>query len=84
MRIHIRDRGPGLPEEWIERVFEPFARPEAARTREQGGAGLGLAIARTCVEGLGGRIEARNRRRGGLSITIELGTIVNATEEPSP
>ena len=76
--IEVRDQGPGIPEEWLERIFEPFSRPERARTREGGGAGLGLAIARTCVEGLGGRISARNRIEGGL--TVEL--VVRAMLKP--
>ena len=54
--VGVLDRGPGLPEGWAERVFEPFARPEEARTREGGGAGLGLAIVKTCAESLGGRV----------------------------
>lgn len=75
--IQVRDHGPGIPEEWIEKVFEPFSRPERARTREAGGAGLGLAIARTCVEGLGGRIRARNRTGGGLVVELEITTKLN-------
>ena len=70
--IEVRDRGPGIPEDWLERIFEPFTRPEKARTREAGGAGLGLAIAQTCVEGMGGRIRAENRSGGGLTVRLEL------------
>lgn len=68
--IGVLDRGPGLPEGWSERVFEPFARPEAARTREGGGAGLGLAIVKTCAESLGGRVFCRNRETGGLEVVL--------------
>ncbi|GHC67642.1 sensor histidine kinase [Roseibacillus persicicus] len=68
--IGVLDRGPGLPEGWSERVFEPFARPEAARTREGGGAGLGLAIVKTCAESLGGRVFCRNRQTGGLEVVL--------------
>jgi two-component system sensor histidine kinase CpxA len=78
--IEVNDRGPGIPEDWIERIFEPFARPERARTREGGGAGLGLAIAKTCMEGLGGRIRAENREDGGLSVRLELRAMVNHGE----
>ena len=53
-----------------EKIFEPFARPERARTRERGGAGLGLAIARTCVEGLGGSIRGWNREGGGFAVEL--------------
>lgn len=70
--LEVRDRGPGIPEEWLERVFEPFSRPEKARTREAGGAGLGLAIAKTCVEGMGGRIRVENRDGGGLTVRLEM------------
>lgn len=68
--IGVLDRGPGLPEGWMERVFEPFARPEEARTREGGGAGLGLAIVKTCAESLGGRVFCRNRETGGLEVVL--------------
>lgn len=70
--IGVLDRGPGLPEEWTERVFEPFARPDAARTREGGGAGLGLAIVKTCMDSLGGRVFCRNRQTGGLEVVLVL------------
>ena len=70
--LEVRDRGPGIPEEWLERVFEPFSRPEKARTREAGGAGLGLAIAKTCVEVMGGRRRVENRDEGGLTVRLEM------------
>lgn len=68
--IGVLDRGPGLPDGWAERVFEPFARPEEARTREGGGAGLGLAIVKTCAESLSGRVFCRNRETGGLEVVL--------------
>lgn len=70
--IRVADRGPGLPEGELREVFAPFYRPEAARTRETGGAGLGLAIVKTCVEACGGTVEARNREAGGLEVTVSL------------
>lgn len=80
LSICVEDEGPGIAEEWLEKVFEPFSRPERARTREGGGAGLGLAIAKTCVEGLGGEINARNRRSGGLIVELLFRTKVNGGE----
>jgi two-component system sensor histidine kinase CpxA len=78
--IQVNDRGPGIPEAWIEKIFEPFSRPERARTREGGGAGLGLAIAKTCVEGLRGRIRAWNRVEGGLAVEIAIRAKLNDGE----
>lgn len=68
--ITIEDRGPGLPQEWIEKIFEPFARPDGARTRESGGAGLGMTIAKTCIESVGGIITCSNRQSGGLRVIL--------------
>ena len=68
--ISIEDRGPGLPQEWIEKIFEPFARPDGARTRESGGTGLGMAIAKTCIESVGGIITCTNRQSGGLRVIL--------------
>ena len=64
VRVTIEDTGEGLPAGSAQRVFERFWRGDRARTREKGGAGLGLAIARQIVESWGGRIEARNWSEG--------------------
>lgn len=83
LRLEVRDRGPGLAPEWLERIFEPFARPERARTREGGGAGLGLAIARTCMLALGGHITARNEEGGGLCVKLVLPSYLLKRDEQS-
>jgi signal transduction histidine kinase len=70
--IAIEDEGPGIPEIELERVFRPFYRLEASRNRDSGGAGLGLAIARSVVRGNGGDINLVNRGEGGLRATITL------------
>ena len=70
--IVVDDDGPGIPEADFDRVFEPFLRLEASRSRETGGVGLGLAIARSIVRGHGGDIELTNRAEGGLRATIRL------------
>ena len=72
LRVVIEDEGPGIPEVDLERVFEPFVRLEASRSRDTGGTGLGLAIARTIVRGHGGDIRLENREGGGLRATIAL------------
>ena len=63
--IEVLDDGPGIDEADSERVFERFYRPDAARTSDDGGAGLGLAIARWIVELHGGTIRAESRRPHG-------------------
>ena len=70
--VAVKDRGPGVPEASIQRLFEPFYRPEAARNRGSGGVGLGLAIVKTCVQACGGTVHAENRSPRGFSITLEL------------
>jgi two-component system, OmpR family, sensor histidine kinase CpxA len=70
--LTVADCGPGLPPTELEEVFQPFYRPEAARTRETGGAGLGLAIVRSCVEACHGTVDCRNRQPHGLKLIVRL------------
>ena len=72
VRVVIEDEGPGIPEDDLERVFEPFVRLEASRSRDTGGSGLGLAIARSIVRGHGGDVHLENRAEGGLRATVAL------------
>lgn len=68
--VVIGDAGPGIPDEHLARVFDPFYRIEEARDRESGGVGLGLAIVKTCVEVMGGKVHCRNRRPRGLEVAL--------------
>ncbi|HLH32023.1 MAG TPA: HAMP domain-containing sensor histidine kinase [Terriglobia bacterium] len=70
--ITVADSGPGVPENALEKIFEPFFRIDKSRDRKTGGTGLGLAIVRTCVEACQGSIECRNRKPSGLSVTLRL------------
>jgi two-component system OmpR family sensor kinase len=70
--LEIDDDGPGIPEALQTRVFEPFFRTEASRNRDTGGIGLGLATVRSIVMDHGGTIEVRNRKEGGLRVTVSL------------
>lgn len=70
--ILVCDRGPGIPENQLEYVFEPFARLEESRSAETGGTGLGLAIARSIARNHGGDILLRNRAGGGLEARLIL------------
>ncbi len=71
-RVTVADRGPGIPEAELERMFEPFERHEPSRSRSTGGLGLGLAIARSIALAHGGSITAQNRPGGGLAVTVDL------------
>lgn len=70
--VRIRDHGPGLAAEELERVFEPFYRTESSRSRETGGTGLGLAIARNLLRVQGGDVTLANAPDGGLVATVTL------------
>lgn len=70
--LTLADRGPGIPQALMERVFEPFFRVDPARAAPIPGAGLGLAIAREIVTGNGGRLELANRPGGGLIQRVSL------------
>jgi signal transduction histidine kinase len=70
--IRVRDRGPGIPDSEIEKVFEPFYRLEGSRSRETGGTGLGLSIAHNIAQAHGGNVRLRNREDGGLEAILTL------------
>ena len=72
IEIIVDDEGPGIPEDELVRVFQPFHRVEESRSRETGGIGLGLAIALTVVQAHGGRLALSNRPGGGLRACITL------------
>ena len=70
--IRVRDEGPGIPPEELERVFEPFYRVESSRNRDTGGTGLGLSIARDVAQAHGGSLIAQNLPQGGLEALLVL------------
>lgn len=71
-RVIVEDEGPGIPDKDLELVFEPFRRLEGSRSRETGGHGLGLTIARSIARNHGGDIVLENRRAGGLRATLSI------------
>ncbi len=68
----IADHGPGIPQADLDRIFEPFYRPEQSRSRKLGGMGLGLAIVKSGIETCGGTVSCRNRQPHGLEVTIRI------------
>ncbi len=72
VRVVVADRGPGIPEAELEHVFEPFYRLEGSRSRQTGGSGLGLSIARNIARAHGGELTLHNRPGGGLEAVLVL------------
>jgi PAS domain S-box-containing protein len=71
--IRIEDSGPGVPAEFLPRIFERFSQADGSSTRKHGGLGLGLAIVRHLIELHGGTVSARNRdENGGAVLTVSL------------
>jgi two-component system sensor histidine kinase CpxA len=76
-QIQVSDRGPGVPEEALDKLFIPFYRVGDARDRQSGGSGIGLAIAERSIKLHQGTIKANNRPEGGLQMTIRLPVSAN-------
>ncbi|MBN3766048.1 ATP-binding protein [Burkholderia sp. Ac-20365] len=72
LSIAVLDRGPGIPQELLDAVFQPFYRIESSRNRETGGTGLGLAIAKQLAQSMCATLTLRNREGGGLEARLTL------------
>lgn len=72
LAVTVSDRGPGIPEDELEQVLQPFYRLESSRNRDTGGAGLGLAIGAQLIASIGGHLKLANRDGGGLQAVITL------------
>ena len=70
--ITVEDRGPGIPDSELERVFEPYVRIEVSRARHTGGTGLGLAIVRAIARSHGGEVTLEQRPEGGIRAMLSL------------
>jgi two-component system sensor histidine kinase CpxA len=70
--VRVLDSGPGVPDEALQKIFEPFYRLDDARNRQTGGAGLGLSIADRAIRLHGGQLRASNRKEGGLQVEIRI------------
>ena len=70
--IRVQDEGPGVPDDMLERVFEPFFRLESSRNADTGGVGLGLSIARDIAQSHGGSLALANRSPHGLEAILSL------------
>lgn len=72
--VQVRDHGPGVPDDMLAKLFDPFVRVGDARDRVSGGYGLGLAIAKRAIQLHRGEISARNHADGGLTVNVRLPT----------
>ncbi|MFI5042707.1 MAG: ATP-binding protein, partial [Acidimicrobiales bacterium] len=70
--VSVADHGPGMPADLQGQAFERFFRADPSRTRDTGGAGLGLALARTLVDAQHGRMRLSTTPGGGLTVLISL------------
>ena len=84
VRVRVEDTGVGIPPEHLPRLFERFYRADAARSRGDGGTGIGLAICRSVVEAHGGRIWAESEPGRGSAFTFELPAAVTAGPRREP
>jgi two-component system sensor histidine kinase CpxA len=81
--IAVSDSGPGVPEEMLQQIFDPFFRLESSRSRDTGGVGLGLAIVKTCIEACQGTVTARKGQPTGLQVNIVLKSAGETTKAQS-
>ena len=72
VQLTIADHGPGVPEEDLPKLFDPFFRCDLSRTRETGGTGLGLAIVKSCIDTCGGTVAVANHPDGGFIVTLTM------------
>lgn len=82
--IRIRDGGTGIPADQLDAVFDPFFRLEASRSRDTGGTGLGLTIARNIVDNHGGSLVLLNHTEGGLEAVVRLPLLLRNPVEKKP
>jgi signal transduction histidine kinase len=81
--LRVEDRGPGIPREERDRVFEPFYRGPAAERNATPGSGLGLSLVRHVVRAHGGRVHVEGREGGGTAVVLEL-PVATADGEKGP
>lgn len=72
VQIKVDDHGPGIPEDLLEKVFDPFFRVDSARSPKMAGTGLGMTVAREIIRNHGGDVILMNRKKDGLSVSISL------------
>jgi signal transduction histidine kinase len=82
LRIEVADRGPGIPDAFRDRIFQRFAQADSSLTRERGGSGLGLSIAKAIVERMGGRIGFETQLGAGTTFYVDFPEHLAEAAEP--
>jgi signal transduction histidine kinase len=82
--ITVADRGPGVPGDALEMIFEPFYQADTSRDHQRSGQGLGLSITASVLQRHGGRVSAENRDGGGLLVKLDLPLESSAPDEARP
>jgi PAS domain S-box-containing protein len=82
LSIAISDTGEGIPEEAQGRLFQPFTQADASTSRKHGGTGLGLALSKRIVEGMGGQIVLQSQPEQGATLTVTLALPINEKASP--
>jgi len=84
VRVSVRDHGPGIPAEFIPRIFQKFAQADSSNTRQKGGTGLGLSITKAIVERLGGKIGFETQASVGTTFYFDLPLVLTSEPSASP
>lgn len=82
VRVSVEDRGPGIAEEFLEKLFDKFTQSDASDSRSRGGSGLGLSISKAVIEKHGGHIGVLSQKGQGSAFYFELPELRNATVKP--
>jgi signal transduction histidine kinase len=83
VHITVEDRGPGIPHGELDQIFEPFYRAQAAREAQVRGTGLGLTLARSIAEDMGGKLTVSTKLGQGSAFTIHLPAVLEENSEPA-
>ncbi len=81
VRISVTDSGPGIPEDFIPKIFEKFAQADSSTTRNSGGTGLGLSITKAIIEAFDGTVSFTTKQNVGTTFSIVLPAMPDAPEE---
>jgi signal transduction histidine kinase len=80
VEIRVRDHGPGISPDFLDRAFEPFTQAHSATTREYGGLGVGLFVTRQLIHALGGRVDLMRHTKAGTVVVLHIPDLVQESK----